>query len=335
MHARTAPVARIALLLLAAACSGGDARAYDREADRRAERVDGASVGVSSSSVRYVRTLTGLHNPESARYDPDQDVFFISNMNGHGSVKDGNGYIVRVSAADLDRADVFIASGRNGAVLDAPKGITLSGDTLWVADIDKLRGFHRVTGAPLAVVDFAPLGARLLNDVDANPAGEIRVSDTGLMMTADGVWYLGPARIFGVGPGARPVEIARGDSLGHPIGHPNGIRWDAAAQRWLVVSFEPFTWAVKTFAGRAVTDILSERRPAELDGLDVLPSGAILYTSWQDSSLHLLEKGRDRTLIRELREPADIGVDTRRHRVAIPMPITGWVQLWNLNAEGR
>ena len=62
----------------------------------------------------------------------------------------------------------------------------------------------------------------------------------------------------------------------------------------------------------------------------MLPSGGILYAAWADSSIHLLEDGRDRQVIREVIAPADIGLDTRRGRVAVPMPTMGWVQLWSL-----
>lgn len=50
------------------------------------------------------------------------DVFFISNMSGYGSVKDGDGYIVRVSAGDPKQAAIFARGGANGVTLDAPEG---------------------------------------------------------------------------------------------------------------------------------------------------------------------------------------------------------------------
>ena len=41
---------------------------------------------------------TGLANPESVLYDPQQDVYFISNINGGLLDRDNNGYISRVDA---------------------------------------------------------------------------------------------------------------------------------------------------------------------------------------------------------------------------------------------
>lgn len=295
-------------------------------ADTMAAPADGAMIGKSASDARFVATVDGFRNPESVRYDADQDVFFVSNVVGYGSAKDGNGYLSRVSAEEpaRSRPRVFVRSGMNGAVLDAPKGMAIHADTLWVADIDVLRGFDRRTGAPLATIDFAPQGAVLLNDVAVGPDGTLRVTDTGIRMDESGSTYVGPARIFAVGPGGITVVAS-----GSKHRQPNGITWSAAGQHWLVLSFNPFVGEVLALkpGGRL------ERHhtgPGELDGVEVLPSGGILYSSWADSSIHLLADGRDRRLIRELREPADFGLDTRRHRVAVPMLMTGWVQVWSL-----
>ena len=40
-----------------------------------------------------VATLEGFLTPESVKWDSAQDVYFVSNINGAPSAKDGNGYI--------------------------------------------------------------------------------------------------------------------------------------------------------------------------------------------------------------------------------------------------
>ncbi|WP_420127083.1 SMP-30/gluconolactonase/LRE family protein [Longimicrobium sp.] len=188
------------------------------------------------AAARKLHVIQGLGFPESVRYDSAQDVYFISNMAGPGSLKDGNGFIVRISAADLGRPEVLIEGGRNGVALDAPKGMAIAGDTLWVADIDVLRGFHRHTGAPLASIDLRPHGAVLLNDVAVGPDGSLHVTDTGIAMTDKGVMYRGGDKVFVIGPGRRVSLLAEGKDLGRP----NGITWDPAGRRWIIVSFDPF-----------------------------------------------------------------------------------------------
>ena len=68
----------------------------------------------------------------------------------------------------------------------------------------------------------------------------------------------------------------------------------------------------------------------QLDGVEVLADGAIVFTSWADSSVHLLADGVDRPLIRQVPVAADIGIDTKRNRLAVPLSQLGAVQLWSL-----
>lgn len=317
---------------LLAACSNAPVRAAEAGAGPPASvasAAEGVATGISTEGARFVTDVIGFQGPESVRYDPEQDVFFVSNMTGYGSAKDGNGFITRMSAANPNVAVVFVQGGRNGAVLHAPKGIALHGDTLWVADIDALRGFDRRTGAPLATLDFAPLRATLLNDVAVGPDGTLRVTDTGIQMTEVGVIHTGPDRIFAVGPNGAITSVAENPALRQP----NGITWDAAAKQWLVVSFDPFVGEVATFAPKDSTRHVLFRAPqGRLDGVEALGAGQILYTSWADSSVHLYAGGRDRRLVRAVPEPADIGIDTRRHRLAIPLSTLGHVQLWDIAA---
>jgi hypothetical protein len=51
------------------------------------------------AAARKLHVIQGFGFPESVRYDSAQDVYFVSNMAGPGSRKDGNGFIVRIGAA--------------------------------------------------------------------------------------------------------------------------------------------------------------------------------------------------------------------------------------------
>lgn len=322
-------VAVAAALVAFVACGDSRVAPAERPAVSVAAPAEGVATGVSTNGARFVMNVVGFQGPESVRYDPAQDVFFVSNMAGYGSTKDGNGYITRLSAANPHVATVFVQGGRNGAELDAPKGMAITGDTLWVADIDVLRGFDRHTGAPLATIDFAPVGAVQLNDVAAGPDGELRVTDTGIRMTEVGVIHTGPDRIFALGPDHTITTVASGLALRQP----NGITWDAAGKRWLVVSFDPFVGAVAVLAPHDGTRRVLFRAPAgRLDGVETLGGDRILYSSWADSSVHLFADGRDRRLVRDVPEPADIGLDTRRHQLAIPLSTLNRVELWDIGA---
>lgn len=278
----------------------------------------------SSSAARKVGEIQDLHAPESVRYDSAQDVFFISNIQGLGSTKDNHGFIVRASAADYRQMSIFVQSGR-GVELHAPKGMAIQGDTLWVADIDVLRGFHRVTGAPVATVDFRPVGAILLNDVAVGPDGALHITDTGIIMSEKGVLHPGGDRIFRLD--GRSIHTV---SVTPPIAWPNGITWDARGKRWLVVTFDPFASEVTSIRQDGARTRLATGI-GRFDGIEVIADGRILVSAWVDSSIHVFADGRDERIIRHLSQPADIGLDTRRNRVAIPLGTVDRVQFWEIS----
>lgn len=310
------------LLVIVGCRDAAEARARPEVSDA----ADGVVYGSSDQGARHVRTITGFTDPESVRYDASQDVYFVSNVAGFGSNKDNYGYIVRIPAANLDSIAVFVQSGVNGVTLHAPKGMTIQGDTLWVTDIDVVRGFHRVTGQPVGTIDFSAQRPTQLNDIATGPAG-LRVTDTGIWMVYEGNVHTGPDKIFAVGPG-RSVQLVA-NSLSLKL--PNGIAWDSAGNRWIVVSFDRFAGQVAAMpaARDSARRVLREGK-GQLDGVEVLSDGSIMFSSWADSSIHILKDGIDTKVVREVPEPADIGFDQKRGRLLIPLTVAGQVQVWDL-----
>lgn len=288
-----------------------------------------ASAHPAENGAMRVGAIIDFHEPESVKYDPDQDVYFVSNMYGVGSSKDGNGYISRVRASDLRDITTLAQGGKNGVTLNAPKGMAIHGDTLWVCDIDALRGFDRHDGAPLATIDFSPFGAVLLNDVAVGPDGTLHVTDTGIQMTEKGVIFSGGDKLFVVGPN-HSVKVA---AAGPQLDKPNGITWDAKGQRWLYVAFDPFHSKLFAFHNGDTTRAVLDSGRGRWDGVEALADGRILVSSWTDSTVHMVTDGHDERLIGNVPAPADIGVDTKRGLVLVPLVVLSRVELWKLPAR--
>ena len=314
-----------------AACSGdaGDGGAAD-SADRR----DSASASAAAAdSARRVASIPGFNTPESVKYDAEQDVYFVSNINGNPSAKDGNGWIARVrpdSAGGSFTVDTLVRGGRSGVTLNAPKGMAIVGDTLWVADIDAVRGFNRRTGAPTRTVNFASMGATFLNDIAAGPNDAIHVTDTGIRFTPSGeMGAPGKQRIFRFG-GAEPASIAiENDSLGNP----NGIAMPRGGGHFVVVPFSANT--IFRWEPGSTTRTPIATGPGEFDGVEILEDGRILVSSWADSAIHVVERdqNRMRRIISGVAAPADIGYDTRRSQVLIPLFNGNTVEIWSFGAR--
>jgi hypothetical protein len=89
LSSRQRSIVELLVLLLPIAPLGCSGSAAPRIGTDSANAAEGVRIGVSSSEARFVRNVIGFQGPESVRYDPDQDVWFVSNMAGAGSSRDG------------------------------------------------------------------------------------------------------------------------------------------------------------------------------------------------------------------------------------------------------
>jgi len=133
-----------------------------------------------SSVLLYAAQITGLEAPNSFVGDQQGKEFFISNVNGEPDARDNNGFITKVDAEGKVLNLKFIQGGIVDVMLHAPKGLAVVDQTLYVADLDQLKGFDKATGKSLVVVSFPPLpskGVVSLTDVTAGPNGLLYASD--------------------------------------------------------------------------------------------------------------------------------------------------------------
>jgi hypothetical protein len=275
-----------------------------------------ASKTSSSGTPVKAASVGGFQTPESVKWDSAQDVYFVSNTNGAPNAKDGNGYISRMGPAGMVRDSAFIKG------LNAPKGMALVHDTLWVADIDQVRAFDVRTAAPVATVPVP--GAIFLNDIAAAPDGSLYVTDTAIRFGPKGVEHPGTDEIFRIAPN-RTVSVAiRSDSLGRP----NGITWDAAHQRFIVVPFGGKSLLAWKPGETTVTSLGAGA--GQFDGVEITTDGAIWVSSWADSSVYRYAGGQGSNLIKGVPSPADIGYDARRNRLLIPIFTGNRVEIWQL-----
>jgi sugar lactone lactonase YvrE len=293
-----------ALLLTAFACG-------DREA------------AVTRAVPEKVGEISGLDMPESVRYDAARDVWYIANITGEPTARDSSGTISRVSG-DLATVDTaFIAGGVAGVELHAPKGMTVVGDTLWVTDIDAVRGFLVTTGEVVATI--AVEGARFLNDVAHGTDGALYVTDSGYEFGPSGMTQPGPDRVFRIVGRAVSEALRFADRTG-----PNGIAVDLERGRVLIVSEVPtiFSWTL----GNATADSIASG-PGGYDGVVVLGDGRVLISSWTDSAVHVFAGDSLRPFLTGLPSAADMGVDTTRGRLGVPLLSLGRVEFWTIPAR--
>jgi len=271
-----------------------------------------------------VATVQGFLAPESVLHDSAQDIYFVSNINGSPMAKDNNGFISRVRPDGAVENLKFIEGGRNGVTLNAPKGLALEGDTLWVADIDAVRAFDAKTGAAIDTVSLGKLGAVFLNDIVVGLSGALYITDTGIRFDDVGnVLHPGPDRVFRVGPDRAVTPVIRGDTLGRP----NGIAVDPVGKRFIIVEFGG-RYVLGWKPGDKAPGVIA-KGPGGFDGV-VVAGGRILVSSWADSSVSSYESGQEVKLIGGIPGPADIGYDAKRNRLLVPVLPGNRVEIWQL-----
>ena len=277
-----------------------------------------------SSVATKVAAVAGFLTPESVLDDSAQDIYFVSNINGGPLAADNNGFISRVRPDGAIEVLKFIEGGRGGVTLNAPKGMAVLGDTLWVADITVLRAFNTRTGAPVDSVKLDSLKAVFLNDVAIAPNGAIYVTDTGIRFDDVGnVLHPGPDRVFRVGPDRKVTVAVRGDTLGRP----NGITLDAVGRRFIIVQYGGKAVLAWKPGDRAPSVIA--KGAGGFDGVEMI-GGKVVVSSWADSSITRFDSTQGTKIIAGVPSPADIGYDAKRNRVLIPILTGNRVEIWQL-----
>ncbi len=115
-----------------------------------------------------------LSVPESVTYDKSKDVIYVSNVNGIKNPWSNNGGFI----SKLDKnGNILVLKWATG--LQAPKGIDILGNTLFVADLNQVVQIDTISGRILHKFK-APKGIDRLNDIACdNQEKRCFVSDSG------------------------------------------------------------------------------------------------------------------------------------------------------------
>jgi len=252
-------------------------------------------------------TVGGFQTPESVLYDPAADVYLVSNINGNPTATDDNGFISRLRPDGRVASLKWIDGSSAAVTLNAPKGMAISGETLYVTDITAIRMFDRRTGRQKGSV-VVP-GSTFMNDAAAAPDGSVYFTDSGLKPDFS---PSGTDAVYRLRQGVLST-VAKGAQLKTPNGiavQPNG--------RLVVVTFSQGGETYELTADGRLRPLPSLPQ-GQLDGVVVLPGGALLVSSWAASAVYRVTGAAAEVLVPNVASPADIGYDRRRERVLIPL----------------
>lgn len=261
----------------------------------------------------------GFETPESVLFDPEADVYLVSNIHGGPTDVDDNGFISRLKPDGTVEALKWIDAEKKEVTLNAPKGMALAGGLLYVTDIRVVRKFDAKSGEPKG--DIAVPGATFLNDLAVGPDGVIYASDTGMKATPKGFEGTGTDAVYKI-IGNRATPLIKNKELGRP----NGLFADASGV-WVVTFGSGELYRVDT-GKRAEVQKLPK---GTLDGIVKAKQGLFLISSWEgEEVMSGAPGGMFRTVRAKLKSPADIGYDPRRNRLLVPLFMENVVQIVGL-----
>ncbi len=190
-----------------------------------------------------------LTTSESVCYDSTNRVLFVSCIDGNPTDKDGNGFISMLSLSG--EVQVFRWAGG----LNAPKGMGIAGDALYVTDIDRVVKLDLKDGQVAHVMEVD--GARFLNDITVGPDGSIYVSD----MYTTSIYRIQNDRIA--------LWVSNPE-----FENPNGLNYLGDE---LLVGTNNGIYAVR-FDDRSVRHHV--RDTGGIDGLELFDDGYFLISDW-------------------------------------------------------
>ncbi len=256
-----------------------------------------ATPGRTAPVVGLVASVSGLSGPEAVRYDPEQDLYFVANFNGEAS-GDANGFVSKISA-EGEILELKFMQGSERWPLHGARGMFIDPRGLWVVDADGVHLFDRESGEQIGFTDLSDFEPGFPNDIALAADGALYVTDTGKKV------------IYRISDGIASVATSTAMK-------PNGITVNPESGGLLLAPWADSQAVVEwNFAEDSFSEVGLLNGGGNFDGIEVV-NGHIILASQQDTSLHIMTGGVDRRVIVLPGKPADIGIDTRRNRVAVP-----------------
>lgn len=252
----------------------------------------GILISATSSAQHSLEKLwesdTAFKVPESVLYDGKNKVLYVANIDGQPDGKDGKGSIGKLGL-DGKIIEVDWVSG-----LNAPKGMALVKNMLWVSDLDQVVVIDITKGE---IVKRIPIeGSKFLNDVTADPSGNIYVSDS-----RDKKIYL----IRKDQPSLYMEGLAGPNGLLHHQGRllvlDNGTMNEVKADKTL--------------------NKIAEGMAGGTDGIEHVEKKEYLVSCWSGTVYYVYPDGRKEELLNTTADKinsADIGYDAKNRIVYVP-----------------
>ena len=250
----------------------------------------------------------GFEHPESVVFDTSRNISYVSNINGEPDKHDSNGYISKLGM------DGKIVEKKWITGLDAPKGLVIYKNILYVSDINRLVAIDTIKGK--IIHEYEAKDAKFLNDVTVDCVGNVYVSD----MNDNAIYRLKNNKF----------SIWLKDEN---LGSPNGLCIEYNKLFVVTVTDNKGAGNVK------VIDICSkcyhvyapEGPFGTLDGIETDGKGGFFITDWNAGKLYYLGANKKTLEIKSFNQgSADIEYLPRKKLLFVPLMLDNEVVLFSL-----
>jgi len=261
-----------------------------------------ALIPVAQAAPLSTQKISGLKMPESVVQATDGRVF-VSEINGFGV--DGDGQISVIEAGQV----TLFAKG-----LDDPKGLAIIGQFLYVADNKRilklaLSGPKQGQAEVFAAASAFPVTPLFLNDLEADLAGNLYVSDSGDLKGKGGAVY----QINAQGQ----VRLLINGQQDKRILAPNGLLMDDTGDVLMVVDFASGILYSYNLATKQLLDIAVGFGGG--DGVVHHANGSMFVSDWKNGKVFRLDMNGEVTpLATTYQSAADIALTKDEKILMVP-----------------
>jgi sugar lactone lactonase YvrE len=125
---------------------------------------------IANNLEKKWETTSELKVPESVLYDVERQVIYVSNVTGSPTDKDGTGFLSKLSPEGKIEVLEWVTG------LNAPKGMGIYGNYLYVTDITRVAKIDIASGEIVETVEIP--GSNFLNDITVDDQGNVYISDS-------------------------------------------------------------------------------------------------------------------------------------------------------------
>jgi gluconolactonase len=270
---------------------------------------------MSTASSNY-KKVSQLLTPESVVQATDGAIY-VSEINEFD--KDGDG---QISVIRDGKISIF-AKG-----LDDPKGLAIIGNNLYVADKTKILKVT-LNESPAKVSTFVEASAfanppQFLNDLEADPKGNLYVSDSGNMTTGKG------GAIYKIDTEGNTTLLIDGKQDERVLA-PNGLLADDTGDYLIFVDFTSGILYQYNQNNKELTDI-SETSFGGGDGVVHHSNGTMYISDWKSGKVYSVNKNGEAIILKEgYKAAADIAITKDEQYLMVPDMKAGILDFIPLN----